>query len=74
MPAKPLHNYDIVSVHFSNFYCIEICDRDLVMLTYIYLNVEYFLLTSAMQQLRFKFQILLNYAVILKDFISEDYL
>ncbi len=42
-PAKPLHNNDIVSVHFNHFYCMEICDklsRDLDMLTYIYLNVD----------------------------------
>ncbi len=43
IPAKPLHNRDIVSVHFNNFYCMEICDkltRHLSMLTYIYLNVD----------------------------------
>ncbi len=43
IPAKSLHNYDIVSVHFNNFYRMEICDkrrRDLVMITYIYLNVN----------------------------------
>ncbi len=42
IPAKPLHNCDIVSVHFSNFYCMGICNklsRHLSMLTYIYLNV-----------------------------------
>ncbi len=41
IPAKPLHNHDIVSVHFNNFYCNEIGDklrRDLAVLTYIYLN------------------------------------
>ncbi len=27
IPAKPLHNHDIVSVHFNNFYCMEICDK-----------------------------------------------
>ncbi len=43
IPAKPLHNHAIVSVHFNNFYCTEICDklrRDLVMFAYIYLNVD----------------------------------
>ncbi len=40
IPAKPLHNHDIVSVQFNYFYDTEICDklrRDLVMLTYIIL-------------------------------------
>ncbi len=43
IPAKPLHNHDIVSVHFNHFYFTEICDklsRDLAMFTYIYLNVD----------------------------------
>ncbi len=43
IPAKALHNHDIVSVHFNHFYCMEICDklsRDLAMLTYIYLKVD----------------------------------
>ncbi len=43
IPAKPLHNSDTVSVHFNNFYCIQICyklRRDLAMLTYIYLDVD----------------------------------
>ncbi len=40
IPAKLLHNHDIVSVHFNNFYCTEICQRDLAMFTYIYLNVD----------------------------------
>ncbi len=43
IPAKPLHNHDIVSVHFNHFYCPEICDklrRDLAVFTYIYLNVD----------------------------------
>ncbi len=43
IPAKPLHNHDIVSVQFNHFYCMEICDklrRDLAMLTYIYINVD----------------------------------
>ncbi len=43
IPAKPLHNHDIVSVHFNHFYCMEICNKprkDLAMLTYIYLNVD----------------------------------
>ncbi len=48
---KTLHNHDTVSVHFSHFYCTEICDnlsRDLAMLTYIYLNVDDSRLTSYM--------------------------
>ncbi len=43
IPAKPLHNHDIVSVHFNHFYCTEVCDKlrgDLAMFTYIYLNVD----------------------------------
>ncbi len=43
IPAKLLHNRDIVSVHFNYFYCMGICDklsRHLSMLTYIYLNVD----------------------------------
>ncbi len=42
IPAKPLQNHDIVSVHFNHFYCTDICDklsRVLDMLTYIYLKV-----------------------------------
>ncbi len=27
--AKPLHNHDLVSVHFNNFYCTEFCDKPL---------------------------------------------
>ncbi len=45
IPAKPLHNHDIVSVHFNYFYCTEIWDKlrmDLAMFTYIYLNVDEF--------------------------------
>ncbi len=41
--TQQLHNHDIVSVHFNNFYCTELCDklsRDFAMLTYIYLNVD----------------------------------
>ncbi len=58
---------------------MEICDklsRDLAMLTYmltyIYLNVDDCLLTSSMPQHMFKLQILLNYAVIPENVISED--
>ncbi len=43
IPAKPLHNHKIISVHFNNFYCTEICDnlsRELAMFTYIYLNMD----------------------------------
>ncbi len=41
--AKPLHNRDIVSVHFNHFYCTEMCDklkRGVAMFAYIYLNVD----------------------------------
>ncbi len=51
MPAKPLHNSDAVSVHFNHFYCMGICDklsRHLSMLTYIYLNMDEYWLTSPM--------------------------
>ncbi len=57
--------------HFNHFYCIEICDklsRDLAMVTYIYLNVDECWLTSSM----FKLQMLLNYAVIPENVVSED--
>ncbi len=43
IPAKLLHNRDIVSVHFNHFYCTEICDklnRYIDMLTCIYLKVD----------------------------------
>ncbi len=43
IPEKPLHNDDIVPVHFNHFHCMGICDklnRHLSMLTYIYLNVD----------------------------------
>ncbi len=43
IPTKPLRNHHIVSVHFNNFYCTEICDnlkRDLAMFTYIYPSVD----------------------------------
>ncbi len=42
IPAKPLHNNDIVLVHFNHYYCTVICDKlnmDLAMLTNIYLDV-----------------------------------
>ncbi len=41
--AKPLHNHDIVSVHFNSFLLMRICDklsRLLFMLTYTYFNVD----------------------------------
>ncbi len=41
IPAKPLHNHDIV--HFNHFPCTGICDKlskHLSMLIYIYLNVN----------------------------------
>ncbi len=72
--AKPLHNHEIVYVHFNYFYCTEICDklrRDLAMFTYIYLNVDEYCLTSSMPQKRFKLQRLLNYAVIPENLIYE---
>ncbi len=43
IPAKPLHNRDIVSVHFNHFYYMGICDKlskDLSVLIYIYFNVD----------------------------------
>ncbi len=43
IPAKPLHNHDIVSVHFNHFYSTEICyklRRNLAMFIYIYLNMN----------------------------------
>ncbi len=43
IPAKPLHNHDIVSVHFNHFHCTEIWDKlrkDLYMINYIYLDVD----------------------------------
>ncbi len=52
IPAKPLHNHDIVSVHFNNFhYCTDICNkprRYLAMFTFIYLNVDGCWLISSM--------------------------
>ncbi len=75
IPAKPLHNNDIVSVHFNHFYYMEICDKlrkNLAMFTYIYLNVYERGLTSSIPQRRFKLGILLNYAVIPENVVSED--
>ncbi len=54
---------------------MEICDKlrmDLAMFTYIYLNVDDCWLTSYIPQQRFKLQIMLNYAVIPENVISED--
>ncbi len=51
IPAKPMHNHDIVSVHFNHFHCMRICDKlskHLSMLTYIYLNMDECWLTSSM--------------------------
>ncbi len=62
--VKPLHNCDMVSVHFNHFHCMGICDklnRHLSMLTYIYLNVDDCCLASSMPLQRFKLQISLNY-------------
>ncbi len=64
IPAKPLHNRDIGSVHFTHFPCIVIWDklsRHLCMLTYIYLNVDKCWLTFYMPHQMFKLQIALNY-------------
>ncbi len=44
------------------------------MFTYIYLNVDECWLTSSMPQQRFKLQILLDYAVIQENVVSEDQL
>ncbi len=55
-PAKSPQNYDIVAVYSNHVPCTQICDKlskDLAMLTYIYLNVDEFLLTSSMPQQRF---------------------
>ncbi len=52
-----------------------ICDklsRDLAMLTYIYLNMDDCWLTSPMPQQMFKLQMLLNYALIPENVISEE--
>ncbi len=43
IPAEPLHNCDIVSVHFNHFPLMGICDklsRHLSMLSCIYLTVD----------------------------------
>ncbi len=75
IPAKPLHNHELVSERFNHFYCMEICDklsRDWAMLSYIYLNVDECCLTSSMPQQRFKLEIVLNYAVMPNNVISED--
>ncbi len=50
LPNQPLHNRDIVSVHFNNCFCMGICDKltwHLSMLPYIYLNVDEYSLTSS---------------------------
>ncbi len=54
---------------------MKICDklsRDLAMFTYIYVNVDKCWLTSSMPQQMFKLQILLIYAVLRENDISED--
>ncbi len=71
--AKPLHKRDTVSVHFNHLYCTDVCDKlrkELAMLTYIYLNVDEYLLTSSMPQQRFKLQIVLNHANIEQNAFS----
>ncbi len=64
--AKPLHNYDTVSVHFNHFYCTDICDKQL---TYIYLYVDDCWLTSYIPQ---QLQILFKYAIMSENLIFED--
>ncbi len=44
------------------------------MFTYIYFNVDEWWLTSSVPQQSFKLQILLNYAVIPENVVSEDWL
>ncbi len=54
---------------------MEICDKlsmDLAMLTYTYLNVDDYWLTSSMPKQRIKFQSVFNYAVIPENVISDD--
>ncbi len=54
---------------------MEICyklRKHLVVLTYIYFNVDEWWLTSSMPQQRVKLQIVLNYDVIPENVISED--
>ncbi len=73
IPAKPLHNHDIVSVHFNHIPCTGICDklsRHLSMLTYIYLNVDECSLTSFVPQQSFKLQISLNYGKLKLNVVS----
>ncbi len=50
IPAKPLLNHDIVSVHSNHFHCMEIYDKlskHLSMLTNIYFNMDDCWLTSS---------------------------
>ncbi len=59
---------------FNHFYCTDICDKlrkDLVKFTHIYLNVDEYWLTSSIPQQRFKLHILINYAVIPENVVSE---
>ncbi len=67
-PVKPLHYHDIVSVHFNNI----LLHRDLWQIkhglryVHLYIYISMWMgvdLTSSMRQERFKFQILLNYAI-----------
>ncbi len=65
IPAKPLLNHNIVSVHFNHFPCIGICDklsRHLSTLAYIYPKVVKCYLTSSVPQQKFKFHMSPNYA------------
>ncbi len=74
IPAKPLHNRDIVSVHFNHFYCMGICDklsRYWYMLTYIYLNVDECLLASSMPQERLNSTFLLIMVTFNKRWFPE---
>ncbi len=70
-----LPSHEMVSVHFNNFYCTEICDnlrKDLVMFTYIYLNVDECWLKFSMPQQMINLQLLFSYAVIPENVVSED--
>ncbi len=40
IPAKPLHNCDIVSVHFNHFHCMGICRQTKKALIYVNLHIS----------------------------------
>ncbi len=64
IPANPLYNHVIPSVHFNHFYFMEICDKlrkNLAMFTYIYLNVDECWLTSnCLQQCQYHYYYNMN--------------